>query len=142
MSRCPVRESVRPLYLIAGLATLACAPAASTSDTSGTLRTSRSSSLLGAEEIQAANVDIGNAYEAISRLRPNWLTRGTTSFDPPKTEFPIVFVEGVRYGELESLRNISANHIAAIRFHSAAEASPRFGLQGGLSGVIEISMKK
>jgi hypothetical protein len=137
-----VRESVRRLHLIAGLAILACAPAAGTSETSGDLRTSRSSSLLSAEEIRAANVDIGSALEAISRLRPNWLTRGTTSFDPPRTEYPVVFVDGVRYGELESLRNIAADHVAAVRFYSAAEAAPRFGLQGGLSGVIEINMKK
>jgi hypothetical protein len=98
--------------------------------------------VLGAAEIRAANADLGSVYDAISRLRPNWLTRGTTSFDPPKTEFPVVFVEGVRHGELETLRNISADHIAAARFYSATEAGPRFGLQAGLSGVIEISIKK
>ena len=136
-----MREYVKPLHLIAGLTFLACAPAG-TSATSGSLPVSRSSSLLSAEEIRAANLDIGTLYDAISRLRPNWLTRSTTSFDPPKTEYPIVFVEGVRHGELETLRNISADHVGAVRFYGAAEASPRFGLQGGTSGVIEISLKK
>jgi hypothetical protein len=137
-----VREPFKHLCVIAGLVTLACAPAAGTSGNPGTLPNSRRSALLGEEEIRAANADIGTAYEAISRLRPSWLTRGTKSFDPPKIEYPVVFVDGRWHGELETLENISANQIASIRFFSAAEASPRFGLQGGLSGVIEITMKK
>jgi hypothetical protein len=98
--------------------------------------------VLTAEEMRAANVDVGTAYDAISRLRPNWLTRGTTSFDPPTTERPIVFVEGRRYGELDSLHSLDARLIAELRFYSAAEAGGRFGMQGGLSGVIEVTMKK
>jgi hypothetical protein len=98
--------------------------------------------VLAAEEMRAANVDVGTAYDAISRLRPSWLTHATTSFDPPATERPLVFVDGHRYGELDSLRNLDASHIAEIRFYSAAEAGGRFGMQGGLSGVIEVTMKK
>jgi hypothetical protein len=97
--------------------------------------------MLTAEEMRAANVDGGTAYDAISRLRPSWLRHETTSFDPPATERPIVFVDGARYGELDSLRSLDASHIADIRFYSPAEAG-RFGLQGGLSGVIEVTMKK
>ena len=130
--------SVKHLYLIAVVAILACAPASGTSGTSAP----RNATLLAAEEIRAANADAGTAYEAISRLRPNWLKHGTKSFDPPTTEGPVVFLDGRLYGELESLRNIDANHIAGVRFYSAAEAGGRFGLQGGLSGVIEVTMKK
>jgi hypothetical protein len=97
---------------------------------------------LAAEEILAANADRGTVYDAILRLRPNWLTRGTTSYDPPTTEFAVVFVDGRRYGEIESLRDIDANVIADVRYYTAAEAGGRYGLQGGLSGVIEVSMKK
>jgi hypothetical protein len=128
--------SFKHLYLVAVGAILACAPASSTP------RAHRSSTILVAEEIRAANVDAGTAYDAISRLRPNWLTRGTRSFDPPPTEFSVVFVDGQRYGALESLRNIDANQIAEVRYYSPTEAGARFGLQGGLSGVIEVSMKK
>jgi len=134
--------SAKYLYLIAVAAILACAPAGGTSGSSGTSPASRSSTLLGAEEIRAANTDAGTAYDAISRLRPNWLTRGTTSYDPPATEFAVVFVDGRRYGELDSLRSIDANQIADVRFYSPAEAGGRFGLQGGLSGVIEVRTKK
>ena len=132
--------SVKHLYLIALPAILACAPAPGTSGTSAS-PSPRSTTVLTAGEMQAANVDVGTAYDAISRRRPSWLTHGTTSFDPPATERPMVFVDGQRYGELDSLRNLDARQIAEIQFYSAAEAG-RFGMQAGLSGVIEVRMKK
>jgi hypothetical protein len=92
--------------------------------------------------MRGASVDAGTAYDAISRLRPNWLTYGTRSYDPPTTERPIVFVDGQRYGEIDSLRSLDASHIAEIQYYSAAEAGGRYGMQGGLSGVIEVRMKK
>lgn len=128
--------SVKHLYLVAVGAILACAPA------SGTPRAHRSSTILAAEEIRAANVDAGTAYDAISRLRPNWLTRGTISFDPPSTEFAVVYVDGRQHGPLDSLRNIDANQIADVRYYSPTEAGGKFGLRGGLSGVIEVTTKK
>ena len=134
--------STNHLYLMAVPVILACAPASATSGSSGTPPAPRRSTLLAAEEIRTSNLDRGTAYDAISRLRPNWLTRGTKSFDPPSTELPVVFVDGHRYGEFEALGNLAADQIAEIRFYSAAEAGGRYGMQGGLSGVIEVSMKK
>lgn len=134
--------TVKHLYLIAAIPVLACGSASSASSNSGIPTPRRNSSFLAAEEISKAHADAGTAYEAISRLRPTWLQRSTTSFDPPSITFPIVFVEGRRYGELESLRAIDAHQIADARFFSVAEAGSRYGMQGGLSGVIEISLKK
>ena len=129
------------LYLMAVPVILACAPATGTPGTSAAPTASKSS-VLPAEEIRAANADRGTAYDAISRLRPNWLTRTTKSFDPPSDELPVVFVGGQRYGEIDTLHNLAADQIAQMRFYSAAEAGGRFGMQGGLSGVIEVSLKK
>jgi hypothetical protein len=125
------------LYLMAVAVTLACAPAAVSSAGSAPRR----STFLTAAEMRDANVEMGSAFEAISRLRPNWLTHVTESNNPPRREFARVFVDGRFYGELESLRNFDASQIAEVRFYSAAEAG-RFGLEGGLSGVIEITTKK
>jgi hypothetical protein len=133
--------STRHLYLIAVPVILACAPASGTSGTGAPLAP-RKSAHLGAEEIRNANVDRGTAYDAIKRLRPNWLTRETKSFDPPSNEAPVVFIDGQQFGDLASLRTVDAESIAEIRFYSAAEAGGTFGLQGGLSGVIAISRKK
>jgi hypothetical protein len=125
------------LYLIAVAVTLGCAPAAATSGAPGPRR----STYLTAAEMRDANVDMGSAFEAISRLRPNWLSHVTESNNPPRREFARVFVDGRFYGELESLRDFDATQIADVRFYSAAEAG-KFGLEGGLSGVIEITTKK
>ncbi len=134
--------SVKHLYLIAVAAILGCAPASGTSNTSGTSAVPRRPNLLTAEEILAANADVGTAYDALSRLRPNWLSsHGPTSFDTQGTGFAIVFVDGQQYGDLTSLRNIQAYHVADIRYYNVAEAGGRFGLRGGSGGVIEITMK-
>ena len=117
---------------------MACAPAANPSGGPAPRR----STYLTAAELREANVEIGSAYDAISRLRPSWLTRVTESFDTQATrQFARVFVDGRFYGELESLRNLEAGQIAEARFYSPAEAG-RFGLEGGVSGVIEITTKK
>jgi hypothetical protein len=133
--------TVKHLYLIAALPILACGPSSGSSN-SGMPTPRRTSTFLAAEEIRAVHAEGGTAWDAISRLRPSWLQRGTASFDPPSTDFPVVFVDGRRYGDLESLRNIDANQIADVRFFSVAEAGGRYGMQSGLSGVIEISLKK
>jgi hypothetical protein len=123
--------------MIAVAVALACAPAAVTPGGSAPRR----STFLTAAEIRDANLDLGSAFDAISRLRPNWLSHVTESNNPPRREFARVFVDGRFYGELESLRNIDASQIAEVRFYSAAE-SARFGLEGGLSGVNEINIKR
>jgi hypothetical protein len=97
---------------------------------------------LTAEEIVAADADHGTLYEAISRLRSNWLTHSTRAYDSASDSFPVVFLDGRQYGQLESLKNIDANQISDVRYYSAAEAGGRYGIQAGLSGVIEVSMKK
>jgi hypothetical protein len=133
--------TVKQLYLIAALPILACGPTPGSSN-HGVPTPRRTSTYLAADEILAAHAEGGTAWDVISRLRPSWLQRGTASFDPPSTDFPVVFVDGRRYGELETLRNIDANQIADARFFSVAEAGGRYGMQSGLSGVIEITLKK
>lgn len=132
--------TVQQLCLITALAVPGCASAGSNSGADTEPR--RSSTTLTAEEIAAANADHGTVYDAISRLRSNWLTHSTRAYDSPTETFAAVFVDGRRYGEIESLRNIDANQIADIRYYSAAEAGGKYGMQGGLTGVIEVSLKK
>jgi hypothetical protein len=133
--------STNHLYLLAVPAILACAPASATSSASGA-PAPRRNALLVADEIRTANLDRGSAYDAISRLRPHWLTRTTKSYDPPSNEGPVVFVDGQRFGDLASLLTVDADRIDEIRFYSAAEAGGIFGMQGGMSGVIAVTTKK
>ena len=133
--------SVKPLYLLAVAAILGCATASGTSGTSGTFAGPRKANLLTADEIAAANADVGSVYDAIARLRPHWLSsHGPTSFVTGGTEFAIVFIDGQRHGDLNSLRGLQASQIGDIRYYNSTEAGGSFGLRGGTSGVIEVRM--
>ena len=125
---------IRYVYLIALAAVIGCASAGS-----GSSGSRRDSNLITAEDI--AGIPATNAYEAVERLRPLFLrSRGKTSINTPNTQYPTVYVDGVRYGDIYSLRNILAPHVHDIRFYNGAEAGARFGLQN-TAGVIEVKMK-
>jgi hypothetical protein len=131
--------SVKHLYLVAVAAIMACAAAGGTSRKSAV---HRAANLLTAEEIGAANADVTTVYDAVARLRPNWLAgHGVTSVAATGTQFAIVFVDGQHYGDLNSLRNISAYDVGDIRYYDVTQAGAKFGILGGSSGVIEVSLK-
>ena len=80
-----------------------------------------------------------DAYTAIQLLRPVFLKhRGTTSFflDSPTT--PEVFVDGMYYGPLSSLRSLPAKEIAEVRFMNVGDATIRYGT-GHTAGIIDIA---
>ena len=90
--------------------------------------------VLTREEIAAAPV--GNAYEALDRLRPSFLRPHPTG-GRPATAYATVFIDGVRRGTPDVLRSVAANSIAEIRYLTAADATTRYGLdvQGGVIDV-------
>ena len=136
--------SVKHLYLVAVAAIIGCAPASGTSGTSRTAAVPRKGNLLTAEEIAAAHADVTTAYDAVARLRPNWLAgHGVTSAvsNGAGTEFALVFVDGQQYGDLSSLRSIAAYQVGEMRYYNVTEAGARFGIRGGSSGVIEVTME-
>jgi len=134
--------SVEHLYLVAVAAIIACAPASGTSGPSRTSAIARRANFLTAEEIRAAKADGTTAYDALARLRSNWLTaHGVSSFDPRSDDYAIVFVDGQLYGGLNSLRNIPADHVAEFRYYDVTEAGATFGLKGGTGGAIEVRTK-
>jgi hypothetical protein len=104
----------------------------------------RSGRILTADEIAGAHADITTAYDAVARLRPNWLTpHGITSgqANGAGTEYAWVYLDGQRYGDLNSLRNIAAYNVGNIRYYDITQAGARFGIHGGSSGVIEVTSK-
>jgi hypothetical protein len=99
--------------------------------------------VLTAEEIASTNAL--NAYEAISLKRPFFLkSRGPRSLRQAPvgqtTEFPVVYVDKMYYGELESLRYISINDIKEIQYLDFNEATLRFGT-GHSGGIILVLTK-
>jgi hypothetical protein len=130
--------SVKHLYLMAVVALLGCAASAASRSA-----IPRAGSVLTSEEIAAAHADINTAYDAIARLRPNWLApHGVTSGvnNGAGTEYALVFVDGQRFGDINTLRGIPAYHVGDIRYYNVTEAGARFGINGGSSGAIEIRM--
>jgi hypothetical protein len=134
--------SVKHLYLVAVVASMGCAASSGTSGTSYPTD-SRKANILTFDEIAAAHADVTTAYDAVARLRPNWLaSHGVTSTigGGTDTEYATVFIDGQAYGDLNSLRNIPVYHVGEFRYYNITEAGAKFGLRGGSSGVIELIM--
>jgi hypothetical protein len=91
---------------------------------------------------QIDSVHALNAYDAVHRLRPQALAyRGSVSLDPRQPPaVPNVYVDYQLYGDVSTLRSISAATIDTIKFYSAAEAQYAFG-RGNAAGVIGIITK-
>jgi len=136
--------SVKRLYLVLVAAALGCASQnlnSGSSPQSGVAQ--KSANYLPYDEIANAHADVSTVYDAVARLRPNWLAaHGVTSSNMSSTtEFATVFVDGVLYGDLNTLRNLQAYHVADIRYYDITQAGARFGIRGGSSGVIDVRTK-
>ena len=131
--------SARFVYLLAVAAAVACASTNPNARPAG-----QSQSVLTAEDIEHAHADVTNAYDAVARLRPNWLApKGVTSgYNSANTEYAKVYLDGQLYGEIASLRNIAAYNVGMIRYYDVTQAGARFGIRGGSSGVIEVLSKQ
>jgi len=113
---------------------------------SGTSSATEDRDVLTAAEI--ATTAATNAYDAISMKRPWFLqSRGPRSLgqpEPPEpgqtTEFPVVYVNRMYYGDLESLRLIPVQQISIIRFLDSNAATMEFGA-GHTGGIILITTK-
>lgn len=106
--------------LVASVAATGCA------SSSGSSGPSRSSDLISSEELRASEIQSQNAYRAIQRLRPSWLRARGSSFTGER-QLPVVFVDGTRFGELESLYNLNVSDIVQMEFLDSRDATTRFG---------------
>ena len=100
--------------------------------------------VLTAEEIASTRAE--TAYDAISLRRPFFLkSRGMRSLrEAPvgqTVEYPVVYLDGMYYGDLESLRNISVHTIFEIRYLDFNAATVQFGT-GHSGGIILILTKR
>jgi len=100
--------------------------------------------VLTAEEI--AETKALTAYDAISLRRPFFLkSRGMRSLrEAPAgqtVEYPVVYLDRMYYGDLESLKNISVTTIEEIRYLDFNAATVQFGT-GHSGGIILIITKR
>jgi hypothetical protein len=121
-----------PFYILTVAAMTACAAAGG----GNASNIHRDVNLINAQEIAASNES--NAYDVITRLRPNFLkTRGHTTINMGGNDYASVFLDGQVYGDLSSLKSIPASQIHEIRYLSGNEAGTKYGMQYG-SGVIDV----
>lgn len=114
--------------LFAAATVAGCASAAS-------IGSSRDPNRISADEIATAQVT--DAYELVERLRPQWLrarpiTQSTSqaSMGGGHGEI-VVFMNGARYGGVESLRQIAPESIGTIRYLGPGEVQREFTGQSG-----------
>jgi hypothetical protein len=130
----------RKLFYLAGMvAVIGCASTPSRPDGTTPLR---KGNLLTAEEIVNAHADINSAYDAVQRLRPNWLSpRGTMSSSTAGSNYAQVFVDEQFVGDINALKNINAYQVGDLRYYDPSQAGGRFGVRAGTNGAIEVIMK-
>ena len=93
--------------------------------------------IVWAEIRRRENID-PSARQLIERLRPNWLrARGSISFANPGSAYPVVYIDGIRYGSIDTLHQITPSQIQRIEFIRPGDATIRWGT-GHPSGVINI----
>ena len=125
------------LFIVAGV--IGCASAGTTGATKS------NPNIITQQEIAQAGT--GNAYDVIRRLRPNFLvsrgevTLGNVQNAQTNTPYPNVYLDGLAYGDINSLRNIDSSQLVEVRMYQAWEAQTKFGL-GNNAGVIAISTHK
>ena len=130
--------SVNRLCLAAVVAVMACA----WGGTQGGPDAPRRSNLLSAVEIVQANADVNSAYDAVARLRPNWLaSHGSTSLGG-ESAYASVWVDGQQVGDISALRRIPAYQVGAVEYFDITQAGARFGVRAGGGGAIEVRMKR
>lgn len=87
------------------------------------------------DEIEA--IAATTAYDAVSRLRPEWLRRrGQISLQDPSAGEVVVYLDGVRYGGPRSLETIRVEIVAHMEYLDASDATTRFGTGHGGGAIL------
>ena len=125
------------LVVVAGCRT--AAPSASESQRRHSTRPApalKTLDVLGCDEIRSAPRGIDNAYDAVTRLRPDFLRShpGTDGV----SQHPVIYVDFARMGGSDALRSIPVSTILEIRYFSPITAGLWFG-PNNPAGVIAVS---
>ncbi len=78
-----------------------------------------------------------NLFEAIQRLRPQWLRARGSNFEG-RARAPTVFLDGSRRGEVDFLQQIHVSDVLDVRFLSSSDAATIYGTTTGTGGAIQV----
>jgi hypothetical protein len=76
--------------------------------------------------------------DAVRALRPGWLRNAPSTIRPDAEGTVVIYLDHVRLGGPESLRQINPMQVSEVRYYSPSEAELRFGT-GHLHGAIEVT---
>jgi len=99
----------------------------------------RDANIITAEEISTTSAQ--TLYDAVRNLRPQWMMRSrpTAMLQQNQGEL-LVYVDGTRFGNMETLRQINPGGVQSVRYYSPSSAEARFG-PGHLLGAIEVTTR-
>ena len=81
-------------------------------------------------------------YEAVQRLRPNFLkSRAVTAYGRPATSPLMLYVDGEKMDSIDDLRRISPTEVLEVRFYEPQIANTRFARYNNSGGAIAVTMK-
>lgn len=104
-------------------------------------QTGSRSDVVDGDELQAVQ-DVGTAFDALRKLRPEFLTRRAAPMPTdPDDGYPVVYLDGQRLGGLNTLEGIPLASILEIRYLRAAAAAERLG-RNHPGGVIAVSTRR
>ena len=91
-------------------------------------------------EFELRNSSAQTAYEAIRKLRPNFLNyQAQTSVGNPAPGLPVVYLNERFAGDLSVLTQILVSQVESIRFYKAADAMIKYGTNR-TGGVIALTL--
>jgi hypothetical protein len=121
---------------LAALLVTACASGTASGGSNRAPSARRDANVITAEEIGTTAAQ--TLYDAVRNLRPAWMMRSRPTTLMPQNEGElIVYVDGTRFGNIQSLRQFVPNAVQAVRYYSPSAAEARFG-PGHLHGAIEV----
>jgi hypothetical protein len=89
------------------------------------------------------HADVNSAYDAVARLRPNWLApHGPASSNMQGSTVASVFLDDQLMGDIQALRNIPAYQVAVMRYYDLTQAGAKYGVRAGANGAIEVRLKQ
>ena len=127
---------MRRHLVICTLAALVGSGCASSPGGAGSTGVSPTRDIILAPEIVAARVM--NAYDAVMRLRPEYLRARGPVHPRLGNSGPVVYLDDIQLGSVETLRTISVDKVTAIRYLRPTEANVRLGPHGS-NGAIVVS---
>lgn len=82
-----------------------------------------------------------NLYDAIARMRPNWLRPQGVNLVSSGATPVVVYLNNVRMGGVSVLADLPLDEVERVRFVDGTDAATRYGLNTD-GGVIEVTTKR